>query len=289
VSAPPRTYAAVTPARDEEDNLRRLGRALAAQEARPVRWVIVENGSSDGTLGVARGLAAAHPWIEVRQTAPAAAYDRTSPYMRAFHAGVAALDGAGDLVVKLDADVSMAPDYFAGVLAAFAAEPRLGIASGTLLEERGGRWREIALLGDHCWGPTRTYRRACLERVLPLDDGIHYAVVDEARAHLGGWTTATLRHLPFRHHRPEGAGEGSAWRNWVAQGRAAHHMGYRGTYVLARCAYRLRDDVAALGLVAGWAAAMVERRPRCSDGAVVAAVRERQRVRHAVGLRRARA
>lgn len=273
------SYAAVTPARDEELNLARLGLSLAAQTVLPERWVIVENGSSDLTLRIARALAATHDWIRVVQTEPGSGYDRTSPYMRAFHAGVDALEGAGDLVVKLDADVSMDPDYFAGLVRAFAADLSLGIASGTLTEERDGAWREWVLLGDHCWGPTRTYRRSCLDVVLPLDDGINYAAIDETKAHLAGYTTRTLTGLPFRHHRPEGAGEGSMWRNWLGQGEAAHYMHYRPSYVLARCAYRLRADRAAAGLLVGYVAALVRRRPQCRDERVVRALRDRQRAR----------
>ena len=154
-------YCAVTPARNEEDNLRRLAAVMLAQQVRPVAWVIVENGSVDGTLDIARELERAHPWVRVLRTQPSDGYDRTSAYMNAFHGGVDELDGAGDVVVKLDADVSFEADYFAGLVEAFEQDPLLGIASGTLFEERGGRWREIVLLGDHCWGPTRAYRRSC--------------------------------------------------------------------------------------------------------------------------------
>jgi poly-beta-1,6-N-acetyl-D-glucosamine synthase len=276
------SYAAVTPARDEARNLPRLATSLAGQTVLPAAWVIVENGSSDGTAEIAQALAAEHAWITVLHSEAGDRYDRTSPYMRAFHAGVAALAGTGDLVVKLDADVSMDGDYFERLSAAFEQDPALGIASGTLLEERDGQWREWVLLNDHCWGPTRTYRRACLEVVLPLDDGIGYSVIDEAKAHLAGFSTRTLTSLPFRHHRPEGAGEGSMWRNWHSQGAAAHYLGYRFSYLVARCTYRLRHDRAALALPIGYVGAALRRRPRYGDTAVVSAVREQQRARHFV-------
>ena len=276
---PPLTYAAVTPARDEEDNLRRLAACMVAQTVRPAAWVIAENGSADGTAQLARQLAAAHPWITVIGTRAAASYDRTSPYMRAFHAGVDALAGAGDVVVKLDADVSMDSGFFEGMLAAFASDPRLGIASGTLFELDGSKWREIVLLGAHCWGPTRAYRRSCLDTVLPLDDGIGYASIDEVKAQLAGFTTRTLSHLPFRHHRPEGAGEGSRWRSWSSQGAAAHYTGYRPSYLLARSAYRMRRDPAALALVTGYLACAIRRAPRHHDQRVIGALRDQQRVR----------
>jgi glycosyltransferase involved in cell wall biosynthesis len=285
---PATSYAAVTPARDEEENLARLGAAMVAQTHTPASWVIVENGSSDGTLAVAQELARAHPWVRVLQTEASAAYDRTSPYMRAFHAGVQALDGAGDIVVKLDADVSVEPEFFAEIVAAFDADPQLGITSGILLEQdASGCWREREILGHHCWGPTRAYRRSCLEVVLPLDDGISYAQIDLTKAQLAGFRTGALQHLPFRHHRPEGGREG-AWRQWHHQGLAAHHVGYRPSYLLARCAFRLPEDRAALALVAGYAHGVVGRQPRYADRRVVAAIRDEQRLRRVVATVRGR-
>ena len=211
------------PARNEEDNLRRLAAAMLAQHVRPVAWVIVENGSVDGTLDIALELEHAYSWVRVLRTQASNGYDRTSAYMNAFHRGVDELDGAGDVVVKLDADVSFEPDYFAGLVQAFEDDPQLGIASGTLLEVRGGGWREIVLLGDHCWGPTRAYRRACLEVVLPLDDSVGYSVIDETRAHLAGFRTRTLRQLPFRHHRPKAPAKGVAGGNGPGRERGSLH------------------------------------------------------------------
>ena len=281
-------YACVTPARDEEENLRRLADSMLSQTVQPVRWVIVENGSTDRTAQIASQLAAAHPWIRLLQTGAGDRYDRTSPYMRAWHAGVESLEGLGDVVVKLDADVSFEPGFFAGVLTAFAEDETLGIASGSCHEWHDDGWREWVLPGDAAWGPTRSYRRGCLELVLPLDDSVGYAAIDVTKAQLAGYRVRTLRDLPFRHHRVEGTGEGSKWRAWLGEGAAAHYVGYRPLFVLGRCLYRLRKDRAAAALVVGYAAARLRGAPVLDEPAVRAALRERQRAGRAVALALAR-
>ena len=58
-----RTYAAVTPARDEAQRLPRLFEALAAQRVVPLKWIVVDNGSSDGTADYVSELQRAHPWV----------------------------------------------------------------------------------------------------------------------------------------------------------------------------------------------------------------------------------
>jgi divalent metal cation (Fe/Co/Zn/Cd) transporter len=92
MSAERLSYAVVTPAHDEADNLPRLAGALIAQSRRPRTWVIVENGSRDGTLEVARALAADHPWIEVRSLPAAGGPERGGAVVRAIGAAIEDLE-----------------------------------------------------------------------------------------------------------------------------------------------------------------------------------------------------
>ena len=66
----PVTYGLITPARDEEENLRRLGECLIRQTVQPTAWIVVDNGSADDTAGVVRGLAQDHAWIHVSSSPP---------------------------------------------------------------------------------------------------------------------------------------------------------------------------------------------------------------------------
>lgn len=287
------TYAVVTPARNEEANLPRLADSLAAQHLRPTEWVIVDDGSTDGTAAAARGAAARHPWIRLVSLDRPDRTLRGAPVVRAFHAGLAALSGTYDVVVKLDADVSLPAAYFATLIARFATDTTLGIASGTCVEATPhGRWVARFGTGDTVWGATRAYRRAVLEHVLPLEEEMGWDGIDTLKARLAGWRTATFTDVEFRHHRLEGARDGSRWRAWSAQGRASHYMGYRAWYLVARSVFNAAREPQALGMIAGYGAAAVRRRPRCGDASVRAALRQEQnlralpaRLRQALGTR----
>jgi glycosyltransferase involved in cell wall biosynthesis len=280
------SYAVVTPVRNEAENLVRLAAALKAQTVAPVEWVLVDNGSTDDTPATARTLAAATDSIRVVNAGSDGDTARGGPIVRAFETGLTALTAATEIVVKLDADVSVEPDHFERLLEAFADDPVLGLASGAAWELEDGEWRQRFNTGSSVWGAARAYRRACLEDVRPLEEQMGWDGIDELKAQAHGWTTRTLQELPFRHHRAEGARDGSRWRAWAARGSASHYMGYRAWYLVARALHHARSERAALGLIWGFLVAALTRRPVCADAEIRTRLRREQTFRNARARRR---
>jgi biofilm PGA synthesis N-glycosyltransferase PgaC len=280
------TYSVITPARDEADTLPGLASALARQTLAPARWVIVEGGSSDATATVAETIVAEHDWARLLVLPPTAPRERGAPIVRALHAGLDALDLEPDVVVNVDADVTMEPDYFERLLDAFARDPSLGIASGSAWELSDGVWRQRFVTGGTVWGATRAYRWACLRSVLPLEERHGWDGIDQLKARARGWHTKTLTDLPFRHHRREGSHDGSTWAHWRANGDTAHFMGYRPAYLLARTLHHMRHDPAAFALILGYLSAAGRRRPRLEDPGARAVLRADQSLRQILHRRR---
>jgi glycosyltransferase involved in cell wall biosynthesis len=274
------SYAVVTPARDEADNLRRLAPCIVAQTVLPAAWVIVDNGSSDKTYDLATGLAREHAWIHATAIPGADGAVRGGPVIRAFNAGVAALPERPDVVVKLDADVSFEPTHFERLLEAFAADPALGIASGSLWELEDGVWRQQFTTRASARGAARAYRWECLEAVSPLEEAMGWDGIDELKANVRGWKTGTVADVPFRHHRQVGERDASRRAAWQAEGKLAHYMGYRFDYLLVRALYRSLKEPAALAMVPAYAGAALRREARFPDEAARAHLREQQRLRH---------
>ena len=279
----PLTYAAITPARDEAENLQRLFGCLVEQTHRPETWVIVDDRSTDDSLETALAFSHAQPWVAVRSSAPErdealTSGRRSGRDVSAFNVGLAALTEVPQVVVKLDADVSIGPDFFERLMAEFDADPRLGIASGACFELADGRWQEVLVTRSHVRGATRAYRRECFKDVSPLEERLGWDGIDEVKANLAGWSTRSIRQLPFFHHRAMGERDGS-WRAWESQGDTARFLGYRFSYLLLRSLYQARRDVAALAMIWGYLHAVLRRDRVYEDSAVRAHLRGEQRLR----------
>jgi poly-beta-1,6-N-acetyl-D-glucosamine synthase len=274
-----RSYAVITPVRDEIENLPRLAASLTAQIERPQVWLIVDNGSEDGTPELAQALAQAHSWIRLLSVPGAVAAERGAPIVRALHAAVDDLAAdPPDFAVNVDADISFEPDYFARLLDRFDADAALGIASGSAFELQDGDWRQRHVTGSTVWGASRAFRWACLEDVLPFEERVAWDGIDEFKANARGWRTQAFEDLPFKHHRREGERDGS-WRARRNQGHTAYYVGYRPWYLVLRSLFNARREPAALGMIAGYAAAVVRREPRSHDVDARAYLRRQQSMR----------
>jgi glycosyltransferase involved in cell wall biosynthesis len=276
------SYAIVTPARNERENLQRVAESIIDQQHRPAWWVIVDDGSDDGMDVIAREFAERHDWILVVATGQDAGGlaqgRRRGRDLLAFRRGVDALPAPVDIFVKVDADTSFAPDYFARVLERFDEQPDLGIAGGCCYELVNGAWERIKVAGSHPRGASRAYRWALLEDVRRLEPELGWDGVDEVMAELRGYRTAGFTDFGFRHHRKVGERDGRL-RAGSALGRQAWYMGYRPSYLLLRALYRARENAASLAMVWGYAWSAASGAPQCTIPTVTDRVREGQRLR----------
>jgi poly-beta-1,6-N-acetyl-D-glucosamine synthase len=229
----------ITPARDEADHLERTIRAMAAQTRPPHLWLIVDDGSSDETPRILERLAPELPFLRVLQAPPQDSRpgeDRLTiaAEAQAFNAALATVDLADFTHIgKLDADIELPPDYFERLLGRFAAETRLGIAGGTLLEEGANGWRSTKVPVYHVRGALKLYSRECFEVIGGIEERLGWDTIDETYARMHGYTTRSLPDLPARHHRPV-ATRGGSLRGRARLGQCAYVLRYRTWWVALR-------------------------------------------------------
>ncbi|MEM9168282.1 MAG: glycosyltransferase family 2 protein [Pseudomonadota bacterium] len=127
-AAEPR-WSVVVPFYNERDELPATLASLAAQTVRPLRLILVDNGSTDGSAAVARAALAAADASGLEATF---LEEATPGQAAALETGIAAVSTA--FVAICDADTRYAPTYLARAEAAYDAEgPGLVAVLGTAL------------------------------------------------------------------------------------------------------------------------------------------------------------
>ncbi len=130
------SYVLISPARDEAQFIELTLKSVVAQQWRPAKWVIVSDGSTDGTDEIVARYAVQNPWIELVQL-PARRERHFAGKVDAFNAGYARVRGLEYAAIgSLDADLSFDEDYFSFLLGKMANDSTLGLV-GTPFQDIG--------------------------------------------------------------------------------------------------------------------------------------------------------
>jgi len=275
------SYVIVTPVRDEVQHIAKTIESVKSQTVLPSKWVIVDDGSTDGTREILSSYASQLDWIDVIHNADRGCRAPGTGVMEAFYAGYSRLlDNSWEFIVKLDGDLSFAPQYFEDCFQLFDADARLGIAGGTICQLENGR-PKVDSLGDplfHVRGASKIYRRACWQAIEPLVRAPGWDTIDEIKANLHGWHTRTFPNFAVIQHKPTGGADGK-WHNWFKNGRANYITGYHPLFMTAKCIKRLLRPPLFLGstaLLAGYCSGYLRRTPQMADKEAIRYLRQQQ-------------
>jgi biofilm PGA synthesis N-glycosyltransferase PgaC len=232
-------YVLITPARNEAAFIELTLKSVVAQTVRPLKWVIVSDGSTDGTDDLVTRYAADHPWIELVRM-PERRERHFAGKVLAFNAGrerVAGLDY--EVIANLDGDVSFDPDYFDFLLRKFVENPRLGVA-GTPFREGSFQYDFRFTSIEHVSGQVQVFRRQCFEDIggyIPRKiGGVDLVAVTTAR--MKGWQTRTFLEKPYEHHRRMGTATAKVWTAPFKVGRTDYVLGSHPIWQFVRCIYQ---------------------------------------------------
>ena len=259
----------VTPSRNEEALIEKTIESVIHQTILPLKWVIVNDGSTDSTGAIAERYAAEHNWIEVVNR-PVRKERNFAAKVHAFNAGQERLKDINyEIIGNLDSDVLLDKDHFEFLLAKFRDEPRLGVA-GTVFREEGGYNSGTDSLEGQTYvsGQCQVFRRECFEEIggyfANKAGGIDWIAVQTAR--MKGWKTRSYREKSFFHHRPLGTAERGVLAASFSYGQKDYFLGGHPLWELFRVSYRMTKwpylvDGLALGLGYGLAAVRRLKRP----------------------------
>jgi biofilm PGA synthesis N-glycosyltransferase PgaC len=266
------TLLVVSPVFNEGANLARTARSLAAQAQRPDRWIVVDDGSSDDTLAVARELEAELDFMTVIEAEGAEPPGGDNLALaREAHAFNLGLAHAGweryELVGKLDGDVELPVEWFSTLVERFEADAGLGVAAGRLAEYDGERWRTIPIPSHHVHGAVKLFRRECLQAIGGVPERLAWDTIDETYARMRGFETLSYPDLVGRHLRPWGSADGRL-RGRARHGECAWILHYGFGWVLLRSLKVARvppRGISGVAFLGGYLRAALRRVPRVRD------------------------
>lgn len=275
------SYALISPARNEEAFIERTIESMIHQTVRPLKWVIVDDGSTDKTREIVSRYLEQYRWIELVEM-PQRRDRSFAAKVMAFNAGYQRLKGLQyEIIGNLDADISFEKDHFEFLTRKFSEDSTLGVA-GTVFREDGYSSESDSFEGHkHVSGQCQLFRRECWDDIggyIPhRAGGIDWMAVTTAR--MKGWKTESFREKSFFHYRHLGTAERGILSSLFSYGEKDYYLGGHPIWELFRVTYRTTKQPYIIGGIAlglGFCWAFLRRTPRPVSRALMVFHRKEQ-------------
>jgi biofilm PGA synthesis N-glycosyltransferase PgaC len=276
------TYVLITPARNEAEFIELTLKSVVSQTVKPLKWVIVSDGSTDGTDEIVGRYSALHPWIELVRM-PERRERHFAGKVHAFNAGFARVkDLNWGAVGSLDADISFDEDFFSFLLGKLAENPELGLVGAPFKDSSMYDYRFVSI--EHVSGACQLFRRACFTEIggyVPVKSGgiDHVAVIT---ARMKGWKTRTFTEKICLHHRKIGTAERGALAAKYRVGALDYALGGHPVWEVFRTIYQMSKKPYVIGglmLLAGYVISGIRRAERPVSKELIEFRRREQMVR----------
>jgi len=261
-------YVLITPSRNEARFIGKTLESVVSQTILPLRWVIVNDGSTDATAEIAAKYARQYSWIELVNR-PVRKERHFAAKVEAFNAGLERVKQLEyEILGNLDADVVLDADHFEFLLSKFREDSRLGVAGTVFHEPDGYNSATDSFEGQtYVSGQCQIFRRQCFEEIggyVPSKaGGIDWMAVTTAR--MIGWNTRSFREKFFLHQRALGTADRGVIASNFAYGKKDYILGGHPLWEIFRCAYRMTKRpyvVGGVALFAGYVVAFLSRAER---------------------------
>lgn len=244
------SYVLITPARNEEQFIEKTIQSMIQQTVLPIKWIIVNDGSTDGTGDIVKRYLPGHHWMEMVEVPQR--QDRSfAMKVHSFNAGFERVKGLEyEVIGNVDADISFDKDHLEFLLSKFKDDVTLGVA-GTVFREEGGYSSESDSFEGHTHvsGQCQLFRRECFREIggyVPHKaGGIDWIAVATAR--MRGWKTRSFREKWFFHHRHLGTAERGVLASLFSYGEKDYYLGGHPVWEIFRVAYRMTKNPYLIG------------------------------------------
>jgi hypothetical protein len=268
-----RRYLLISPCRDEAQYLRRTLDSVAAQSVPPALWVVVDDGSTDGTPAILGEYARRLPYLRVVRRVDRGRRQVGPGVIEAFYAGLGTVRLEDfDYLCKLDMDLDLPVRYFELLMQRMESDPRIGTTSGRpwFVHPRSGALVPEVCADDMSVGMTKFYRVACFKEIGGFVREVMWDGIDCHRARMLGWIAESISLKPYRfvHLRPQGASQKGIFTGRLRAGFGQYFMGTSPLYYLGVAVYMMPAHPVLIGSVAmlwGYFTSWLKGLPRYGD------------------------
>src|SRR5215472_13908151 len=124
---PSRHYLLISPCRDEAEYLRRTLDSVAAQSVPPALWLIVDDGSTDGSAAILDAYSRRLSYLRVMRRTDRGCRQVGPGVIEAFYAGLEKVQLKDfDYLCKLDMDLDLPVRYFDLLMERMEGDQRIG-------------------------------------------------------------------------------------------------------------------------------------------------------------------
>ena len=261
-------YLLITPCRDEADVIQNTIDTIAEQTILPTKWIIVDDGSTDGTPAILSAASEKYPYIEIVKRQDRGKRAVGPGVVDAFNAGLETVDLSDfDFLCKLDGDLRLPQRYFEIVMGKFEQDPYLGSYSGKLYFLHNGELRNEHVGDDNAIGPAKFFRVACFQDIGGFVPEVGWDGIDGHMCRMKGWITFAEDDPDIRitHLHMMGSTQKSLWTGRLRWGKGKYYMGSALYFILAVALYRMFTKpyiVGGVGIFVGYMRAKLVGEPR---------------------------
>ncbi len=235
-------YVIITACKNEALYIIDLIKNVAAQTVRPVKWVVIDDNSSDATFELAQNASKGHEFIDVRRANSGRPRSFSSQVFAQQEGYESLRNLAFEFVAFLDADIQLPPDYYERILSCFSGDESLAIAGGLVVDKVGEtvcRSRSKSV-NHHVPGGVQCFRRRCYEEIggyAPVDGGGQDTVAEIMCMMRGSHVRSYLDIVAY-HLRPSEQNVQSYFLAGKRWGRMCYNLGYHPLYYVLNTATR---------------------------------------------------
>jgi len=234
-------YVLITPAKNEAAYIQKTLDSIINQTIKPIKWVIVSDGSTDRTEEFVEEYIKKYPFIQLVKK-PAEPSRNFGAKVSAFRIGYEQVKNLNyDFIGNLDGDMGLEPNYYEKIFIEFENNPKLGIAGGVRMDFLSGKFIKVRSSRNSVAGGPQMFRRSCFEKIggyIP----IRYGGIDaaaEIMARMYGWEVHSFEDIIAYHYKPTGSARTNIIKGKFEAGVKYYLLGYYPPFPIIRFAMRI--------------------------------------------------